>query len=421
MLRLEQVRQAMARGRLSLARKSLADLADRWPKNGEVLVLLGQCEEALGRPDRALAAWRSYRLGIRISSEPADSQGSLLIDRGRYAPAESVLLNALATAPETGRYPLLRTIARLFRLEGRYVEVSDVLVAAWGLRPDPSEVLQELWQNDTEPVPVDAWKLLLDAAAKDDDRVWLGRARHAVLTGRFGDAEKWLGWCMDRRPDDPAVWRACLDLAVATDDGPRFWEAVGRISAEAVPPWQIAALRVLAGRAKRRPLESEWQESTRSVELRPDHSRALERLAVLAQEAGDLQEAERLRRRKAEIDRAKDRNPQAHRAQNRLRSHARDLARVSAVLGRRFDEHAWSLVAATSSASTQPSPETSSTRLPRTDPNVEQSRTFCRAVADAALARLLTKPGRADALPRMARCSTGLPTCAAPRSRESTR
>ena len=261
-----------------------------------------------------------------------------------------------------------------------------------GLRPNPSKLLQELWQNDTEPVPVDAWKVFLDAAANEDDRVWLGRARHAVLTGRFGDAEKWLGRCMDRRPDDPAVWRACLDLAVATEDGPRFWEAVGRISAEDVRPWEIAALRSwLAARSGDR--RAEWQESTRLVELQPYHSRALERLAVLALEAGDSKEAERLQRRKAEIDRAKDRIHKLIVRNIDFRSHAHELARVSAVLGRQFDEHAWSLVAATSSASTQPSPGTNSTRPPGTDPDVEQSRTFCRAVSDAALARLLTKQG----------------------------
>jgi tetratricopeptide (TPR) repeat protein len=389
---LEQARQRMATGRLSLARKSLADLAERWPRNGEVLVLLGQCEEALGRPDRALAAWALVPPRDSNFVRAADSQGSLLIDLGRYAPAESLLLNALATAPDAGRYPLLRTIARLFRLEGRYVEVSDVLVAAWGRAPDPGAVLQELWQNDTEPVPVDAWKRLLDAAARNDDRVWLGQARHAVLTGRFGDAEKWLGSCMDRRPDDPTVWRACLDLAVATDDGPRFWKAVERISAEGLPPWEIAARRSWLAAQSGDP-RAELRELTRSVELRPDHSRALERLAVLAQESGDLKEAQRLRRRKAEIDRAKD---DVHKLIVRkidLRSHARDLARISAVLGRQFDEQAWSLVAATSSALPQPSPGTSSTGPPGADPNVEQSRTFCRAVSDTALERLLAKQG----------------------------
>jgi enediyne biosynthesis protein E4 len=385
---LEQAHQAMATGRLGLARKSLAALVERWPHNGEALLLLGQCEEALGRPDHALAAWARVPESDSNFARAADSQGSLLIDVGRYAPAESLLLKALESAPETDRYPLLRTIARLFRLEGRYVEVSEVLVAAWGRAPNPSKLLQELWQNDTEAVPVDAWKLFLDAAADQDDRVWLGRARRAVLTARFDDAEKWLGRCRDRRADDPAVWRACLDLAVATEDGPRFWEAAGRISAEGVQPWEIAALRSwLAARSGDG--AAECRESTKLVELKPDHSRALERLAVLALEAGDSKEAERLKRRKAEIDHAKD---SIHKLVVRnidFQSHALELARLSAVLGRQFDERAWSLVAATSSALTQPSPATNSTR----PLDIDQARAFCRAVSDRALARLLSKQG----------------------------
>src|SRR5262249_43107225 len=273
-------------------------------------------------------------------------QGSLLIDQGRYAPAESLLLKALGTAPEADVYPLLRTIARLFRLEGRYAEVSQVLVASWGRAPNPSELLQNLWQSDIEPVPVDAWKRLLDAADDQDDRVWLGRARHALLTGRFGDAEKWLGRCLERRPDDPAVWRACLDLAMATEDGARFWEALGRIPAEGIRPWEIATLRSwLAARSGHRRVER--QELTRSVDLQPYHSRALESLAVLALEAGDLKEAERLQRRKAEVDRAKDRIHKLIVRKIDFRPHARELSRTSAVLGRQFDEHAWSLVATT--------------------------------------------------------------------------
>jgi enediyne biosynthesis protein E4 len=347
------VHQAMAKGRPGLARKRLADLAQRWARSGEVLFLLGQCEEALGQPDRALVAWGRVPASDSNFVRAAESQASLLINLGRYAPAESLLVNALEKAPKTDRYPLLRTLARLFRLEGRYLEVSEVLVAAWGRAPNPSELLQELWQNDTEPVPVDGWKLFLDAAANQDDRVWLGRARHALLIGKFGDAEKWLGLCLDRRPDDPAVWRACLDLAVATEDRPRFWEAAGRISAEGVRPWEIAALRSwLASRSGDR--RAEWQESTRLVELKPYHSRAVERLAVLALQAGDSKEAERLQRRKAEIDRAKDSINKLIVRGIDFRSHAGELALVSTVLGRQFDEHAWSLVAAMSSAQTQP-------------------------------------------------------------------
>src|SRR5689334_10990964 len=54
---LEQAQQAMSQGRLAVARKGLTDLAARWPRDGEVLLLLGRCDEALGRPERALEAW----------------------------------------------------------------------------------------------------------------------------------------------------------------------------------------------------------------------------------------------------------------------------------------------------------------------------------------------------------------------------
>src|SRR5262249_17890897 len=76
-----------------------------------------------------------------------------------------------------------------------------------------------------------------------------------------------------------------------------------------------------------------------------------------------------------------------------FRTHAQELAQISAILGRHFDKHAWSLVAATSSGLSQRSPGTNSTGPPAPDRQVEQSRTYCRAVSDAALARILTTHG----------------------------
>ena len=73
---------------------------------------------------------------------------------------------------------------------------------------------------DHSPLPAEALQVALDKADDDDDRVWLGRANHALLTGRFADAADWLDRCLRRRPDDPAVWQARLDLALATDDIP---------------------------------------------------------------------------------------------------------------------------------------------------------------------------------------------------------
>jgi tetratricopeptide (TPR) repeat protein len=379
---LVQVQQLMDKGRLAVARKTLADLAQRWPSDGHVWLLLGNCEEMLGRPDRALAAWERVPVSNPNFVRAAESQGSVLINQGRFGPAETLLLNALRRAPETNRYPVLRALARLLRLEGRSVDVSEVLTAAWSHAPEPSDVLQDLWQNDTEPVPVNGWKVFLDEADQNDDRVWLGKARHALLTGRFDEAQTWLGRCLERRPDDPSVWLACLDLAVATEDTGRFWEAAERISAEVVSPLETQALRswLVSRRGDR---QAEWRELARLVELQPSNSRAMERLAVLALEAGDSTEAERLQKRKAEIDRAKNSIHRLVVTLSDFRSHAEELARLSAVQGRPFDQQAWSLVASTHSG--QP---------PGKESGLEQSENFCRTVSDQALAQLLTRTGR---------------------------
>ncbi len=183
--------------------------------------------------------------------------------------------------------------------------MSEVLTAAWSSTADPSDVLQSLWQNDTEPVPVDGWNVFLDEADQNDDRVWLGKARHALLTGRFDQAQTLLGRCLERRPGDLPVWLACLDLAIATEETGRFWKAAERISAEAVSPLETQALRAwLVSRGGDR--QAERRELARLVELQPSNSRALERLVVLALEAGDSTEANRLQKRKAEVDRAKN-------------------------------------------------------------------------------------------------------------------
>jgi tetratricopeptide (TPR) repeat protein len=378
---LAQVRQMMDRGRPAAAYKKLADLAQHRPGDGQVLFLLGHCEELLGRPDRALAAWAQVPVSDPNYARAAESQGAVLINQGRFAPAEVLLLDALRKAPETDRYPVLRGLGRLLRLEGRYRDVSDVLTAAWSLAPEPSEVLQELWRNDTEPVPVDGWKVFLDEADQQDDRVWLGKARHAILTGRFDEARTWLDRCLGRRPDDPTVWRACLDLAVAARDIGRFWEAAGRIPAGAISPSETQVLRFwLVARGDDR--QAERRELARLVEIQPANSATLERLAVLALEAGDSAEAQRIQARKTEVDRAKNFIRRLVVTLSEFRPHARELARLSAVQGRPFDEQAWSLVAASLPG-----------QAPGAESGLKQSQAYCRAASEKALAHLLAQAG----------------------------
>ena len=109
-LRLEvgQVREAMSRGRLPAARRSLEGLSRRWPREGEVLHLLGQCEELAGHPEAAITAWEQVPPGDPSFVAAVESLGGLLINQGRFTPAEQTLLRALRTVPESGRFPVLR-------------------------------------------------------------------------------------------------------------------------------------------------------------------------------------------------------------------------------------------------------------------------------------------------------------------------
>jgi tetratricopeptide (TPR) repeat protein len=390
---LDQVRQTIAERRLGPARKSLVSLTQRWPGHGEILFLLGECEERLGRPERALAAWEQVPVGDPYAIPAAESRGSLLINLGRCAPAESCLMQALARAQVADSYPLLRAIARLFRLEGRYVEVSEVLTAAWSGAPDPGALLQDLWQNDAEPVPVDGWKIFLDKADSDDDRVWLGRARHALVTGRLDDAQAWLKRCLDRRPDDPVVWKAIVDLAVATADVDRFWAAAARLPAAALRPWEISVLRSwLVAQGTDR--GAERRELARLIELRPLQTQAMGRLAELATESGDSALADSLKRRKGEVDRAKDWIRKLVVRGIAFRDHATELAGLSIVLGRPFDQHAWLLVAGSAAQVPAPNPGLPPPASDSQAPDLARSRAICQAAAERALAQVLAS-GRA--------------------------
>src|SRR5262249_27065300 len=56
-LELAQAREAMSANRFGLAQQRLVRMAERWTHDGEVLLLLGECEVERGRRLAALAAW----------------------------------------------------------------------------------------------------------------------------------------------------------------------------------------------------------------------------------------------------------------------------------------------------------------------------------------------------------------------------
>jgi enediyne biosynthesis protein E4 len=355
-LELAQVRAALEAGRLGAARQRLVRLADSWAVDGEVLLLLGECEVGSGRREAALTAWARIPPASPFFARAALLRATHLINMGRYTPAEEVLITALSRPDlaRADRHELERTLSRLYRFEGRQDDIRRVLRASWCRSPDPVGVLKELFLLDHSPIPAEALELALEKADGRDDRVWLGRANLALLAGDFDAAAAWLGRCLERRPDDPVVWRARLDLAVTTNDTEGFWKAVDHVPADRFDAVDIRRLRAwLAARLGEPELERrEW---TALIADAPGDTQALERLAVLAYRTGRAGEAEQLRRRKAALDRAQDRIRKIILFDS-LAEYIPELAELSRELRRSFEAQGWALVVAAGRRAIAPTP-----------------------------------------------------------------
>ena len=263
---------------------------------------------------------------------------------GKYSLAEELLLRASADPGPDGPYELARELIRLYRSEGRFGDVRRILRASWSRSPDAPGVLRELWNLDHSAISIETWRFALDRADNDDDRVWLGRAHHAMLTGQFRAATNWIRACLQRRPDDLAVLQARLELAMATDDVAGFWTAIAHRPASGFDAAEIRRMRAWLA-ARRGEAAVEERELTLLVEVDPGDARALERLAVLATRAGRICEAKRLRGRKAEVDRTQHQVDLLLRGGDIDSGRAERLARLEAELGRTFDARAWEIVA----------------------------------------------------------------------------
>ena len=119
--------------------------------------------------------------------------------------------------------------------------------------------------------------------------------------------------------------------------------AAEHLPAESFEAGGIQSLRTwLAGRLGN--ADEERRELTALIREDPGNAPAVERLAVLSFQDGEPRISQDFRRRKAEIDRAQDRARKLMLDAD-LSSHAAELARLCATLGRAFDAQAWSLVA----------------------------------------------------------------------------
>ncbi len=343
---LTEARREFAARRFDEARIRLARLSERWPGQGEVEYLLGSCEMVAGHADAAMAAWARVPDGSPKAPLAALSRARHALDVGRYRLAESCLDRAFhakgEVADEAGRL-----LEWLYWMTGRQDEYKALLHRKLERIRDPSYTLRVLWAADHDPHPIGALRQALAKAnqsAPEDDRVWLGLADLANRSGRFDEADDWLKRCEQAQPDDPAVWRARLEWAMTVGRQDDVVRAAGHLPASAISPARVLALRAwLAARdhdsrAERSALEE-------LVTLRPGEDSALERLADLATQAGEVDRVGDLRRRKSAIDAGRDH----YRALINLPDmapHAIEFAWAAEVIGRWPDAMAWWKLAA---------------------------------------------------------------------------
>jgi tetratricopeptide (TPR) repeat protein len=367
--------QAQDRGAFHQARSQFARIVARWPSHGEPWLGLGLSEAAAGRIDAALDAWSRVPEGAPEAPRAALQRGILAMDHGRFTIAEEALRRAWNLS-ESDRELIYVRLGSLYQLEGRAADARALIEEAHDTSP---WALRTLFLLDAEPVPVEMIRRRLEAAereAPDDDRLWLARANLALRLGDTNDARHWLQRCVQRRPDDPAVRRARLDLAQAANRPGDVLEILEHVPTERMAPAEFAALRAWLAAAL-----SLAEEEGRALEdwLRQDPASptALERLAERAVEAGQIERARSLRDAKARVDLDQD---QYHRVlgDGRQPVDAREAARLAARLGRHYEARGWAALAARSGVI---DPETQS-RITRLDMKARDRLPPGRMVAD---------------------------------------
>src|SRR5262245_31747066 len=303
---LDKAKQELAAGLYPKAWRRLTELARSHPADGEIAYQLGRCERFRGRNSAALEAWERVSPGTTFFTKAVAERAILAIDLGQYTRAEEILQASLLRAPRLDRNELLTVLETLYRMEGRIDEARQAVLDQWAHSDSPASLVKDLYWLDTTYLPLEKMRTILEKAAADDDRVWLGRANLAIRTGRFDEAATWLGDCLKRRPDDPGIWRARLELARATADLGAAWQALDHLGAGGVSPEESLRLRSWIA-ARLDDASAEQKALLELSELVPGDTAALDRLAEFAVRAGALGDAARLRRRAAELGAVKDR------------------------------------------------------------------------------------------------------------------
>ncbi|MFO0890382.1 MAG: FG-GAP-like repeat-containing protein [Isosphaeraceae bacterium] len=353
-------REDVANGRLAAALGRLERLEWLSPVVGseEQSFLLGMARWSAGRYEPALRAFARIPDGSQFAMKAAMFQAEGALREGHLRLAEQTLLKVLSASPEPYE-PALEWLERLYRLEARFDDVRELLRSRLDRARDPVPLLLSLWRLDRSTVPLEGIREGLDEATRraggvEDDRIALGRARLALLSGNLDEARERLDRCLLQavRAEDPALWRAWLDWAARADRPAEVARALHQLG-----PSQIGRTEAwswVAWLARRRgDSEREWAALQHAIELMQQDPGTLERLASLAHARGQQDLARSFRDRKAAVDRAileyDDRLKAIRDSETRpttTTDQGLSLARLAESAGRTADAAAWATLAA---------------------------------------------------------------------------
>jgi enediyne biosynthesis protein E4 len=342
-------------GRHGTAARKLIALLARQPDSDEALYLLGACEMAQGRTEKADKAWARVPPDSQFAPRAILGRMQLRAERGRFAETEQIIRDALDDSRIDGS-SLPLSLGPVWCLQGRLEETLRLIEASW-------DVLNQAGEGDSEPainlvrghielrrspIPVEMVRSSLDQAvqlASNDDRIWLGKANLAIRVGSYEEAARWLDACLRRRPEDDPVWRARLNWAVATNRVAEAREALKHLPVEEFTPAEIPRLAAWLA-ARRGDLAGERRALEQVITVDPADFAALDRLAELAVQEGQPARAAELHSRKTEIDRLKARYEKLYQRNQPTRDSA-EMARLAERLGRGFQAKAFLTVATT--------------------------------------------------------------------------
>ncbi len=341
--RLDDIRRVMDERRYLDALGELNRLARFAPGDGEIWYRIGMCERSLGRLKKAAAAWRKISADSRFRPLASLEGAKLALSQGKLADAEEILESGAGLKTFEGA----KLLARILQVEGRIDDVKRLYRAVWNPWDDPIGVLSELWKLDVEAFPIERTQKYLDQLARDapdDDRILLARAHLAILQGDFTEARRMLEECARRRPNDFAIWKGKLKVALLTDS---IDDAIA--ASKRIPISELLDTTIDDVRARLAALSGD-ESFERSVLLdrlkrEPGSVVTLDRLAELAVRAGESDRSIEFRRRGAVVREIRKKYEDIL-AQKEPRKRSVELADLADRLGMRFEAERWAILGA---------------------------------------------------------------------------